>query len=328
MRKLITTMCFIFSIVAGALSAAPIEIKFSHVVAENTPKGKMAIRFKKLVEQRLPGKVKVSVFPNAQLFNDDRVLEAIILGDVQLAAPSLSKLETYTKKFQIFDLPFLFDDMQAVDRFQQSKEGQKLLASLESKGLTGLGYLHNGMKQLSANDPLFAPADAKGKKFRIMASDVLAAQFQVVNAHPVKKPFSEVFTLLQTKAIDGQENTWSNIYSKKFFEVQSHITETDHGVLDYIVVTSKEFWSGLPDEIRPIVEKSLQEAIDYGNKVALEKDEQDKLAIITSKKSKVIELSSAQRQQWKQAMAPVWKEFQDEIGADLIKAAQEANQVN
>ncbi|MBU2713899.1 TRAP transporter substrate-binding protein [Zooshikella harenae] len=328
MRKLITTMCFIFSIVAGTLSAAPIEIKFSHVVAENTPKGKMAIRFKELVEQRLPGKVKVSVFPNAQLFNDDRVLEAIILGDVQLAAPSLSKLETYTKKFQIFDLPFLFDDMQAVDRFQQSKEGQKLLASLESKGLTGLGYLHNGMKQLSANDPLFTPADAKGKKFRIMASDVLAAQFQVVNANPVKKPFSEVFTLLQTKAIDGQENTWSNIYSKKFFEVQSHITETDHGVLDYIVVTSKEFWSGLPDEIRPIVEKSLQEAIDYGNKVALEKDEQDKLAIITSKKSKVIELSSAQRQQWKQAMAPVWKEFQDEIGVDLIKAAQEVNQVN
>ncbi|MBU2704797.1 TRAP transporter substrate-binding protein [Zooshikella marina] len=328
MRKLITTMCCIFSMVAGGLNAAPIEIKFSHVVAENTPKGKMAIRFKKLIEQRLPGKVKVSVFPNAQLFNDDKVLEAIILGDVQLAAPSLSKLETYTKKFQVFDLPFLFDDMQAVERFQQSEEGQKLLTSLESKGLTGLGYLHNGMKQLSANEPLYDPADAKGKKFRVMASDVLAAQFQVVNANPVKKPFSEVFTLLQTKAIDGQENTWSNIYSKKFFEVQSHITETDHGVLDYIVVTSKEFWAGLPSDIRPVVEKSLQEAITFGNQVALQKDEQDKQAIIASKKSTVIELTSSQRQQWKQAMAPVWKEFQDEIGADLIEAAQKANQIN
>ena len=192
--------------------AAPIVIKFSHVVAENTPKGQMANKFKELVDQRLGGKVVVEVFPNSQLFGDDKVLEAMALGDVQLAAPSLSKFEKYTPSLQIFDLPFLFNDMAAVDRFQQGPVGQEMLSSMASKGYIGLGYLHNGMKQISANAPLRVPADAAGKKFRIMTSDVLAAQYEAINAMPLKKPFSEVFTLLQTKAIDGQENTWSNIY--------------------------------------------------------------------------------------------------------------------
>ncbi|MCD6293182.1 MAG: DctP family TRAP transporter solute-binding subunit, partial [Deltaproteobacteria bacterium] len=194
--------------------ADPVVIKFSHVVAENTPKGQMANKFKELVEKRLPGKVEVEVFPNSQLFGDNKVLEAMLLGDVQLAAPSLSKFKKYTKSLQLYDLPFLFKDMDAVGRFQSGPYGQKMLMSLKSKGLIGLGYLHNGLKQLSSNSPLKVPADAKKKKFRIMSSDVLAAQFEAVGAMPLKKPFSEVFTLLQTKAIDGQENTWSNIYSK------------------------------------------------------------------------------------------------------------------
>lgn len=307
------------------MAAAPIEIKFSHVVAENTPKGKMALKFKELVEQRLSNKVVVKVFPNAQLFGDDKVLEAMLLGDVQLAAPALSKFKKYTKQLQLFDLPFLFNDMKAVENFQQGPEGKKLLKTLEKKGLVGLGYLHNGLKQLSANSPLTTPADAKGKKFRIMSSDVLVEQFKAVSANPVKKPFSEVFTLLQTKAIDGQENTWSNIYSKKFFEIQPFITETNHGVLDYLVVSSKEFWTNLPDELRPQVKAALQEAIAYGNKVAMEKAEEDKQAIIASKRSDVIRLTKAQRQQWVDSMKPVWKKFESQLGADLIQAALDSN---
>jgi C4-dicarboxylate-binding protein DctP len=236
-------------VTATASMAEPITIKFSHVVAENTPKGQMANKFKELVDQRLAGKVIVEVFPNSQLFGDNKVLEAMLLGDVQLAAPSLSKFEKYTSSLQIFDLPFLFKNMAAVEKFQQGPVGQKLLMATKEKGIIGLGYLHNGMKQISASDPLRVPADAKNKKFRIMTSDVLAAQYEAVGAMPLKKPFSEVFTLLQTKAIDGQENTWSNIYSKKFYEVQPFITETDHGVLDYLVVTSVEFWMGLPEDI-------------------------------------------------------------------------------
>ena len=179
--------------------AGPVEIKFSHVVAENTPKGLMAEKFKELVEERLPGKVKVSVYPNSQLFNDNKVLEAMLLGDVQMAAPSLSKFQSFTKKLQVFDLPFLFRDIDAVDRFQQSETGQELLGSLKKRGLVGLGYLHNGMKQLSSNEAIVTPGQISGKKFRIMTSDVLQAQFEQVDAIPLKKPFSEVFTLLQKR---------------------------------------------------------------------------------------------------------------------------------
>ena len=329
MRKLLTavtgTLAIAMLLMLSPAQAEEIVIKFSHVVAENTPKGQMANKFKELVEQRLPGKVKVEVFPNSQLFGDNKVLEAMLLGDVQLAAPSLSKFKRYTKKLQLYDLPFLFNDMAAVERFQQGPEGQELLNSMQKKGLVGVGYLHNGMKQLSASDPLRVPADAKNLKFRIMSSDVIAAQFKAVDAVPLKKPFSEVFTLLQTRAIDGQENTWSNIYSKKFFEVQPYITESNHGVLDYMVVSSKEFWTGMPADIRTEVEKALKEAIALGNKVAGQKADEDKQRIIDSKRSQVLTLKPAERAQWVEVMKPVWRQFEGQIGKELIDAAYNAN---
>ena len=215
--KGLTTLLMLMASMLTVVSAEarPIEIKFSHVVAENTPKGQMALKFKELAEQRLPGKVEVKIYPNSQLYTDSAVLQALQLGDVEIAAPALSKFQKYNSQLQVFDLPFLFDDMAAVDRFQKSPEGQKLLNSMTSKMLVGLGYLHNGMKQLSSNDPIRVPADIAGKKFRIMTSDVLQAQYEAVHAIPLKKPFSEVFTLLQTRAIDGQESPWSNTYASK-----------------------------------------------------------------------------------------------------------------
>ncbi len=326
MKKLITAVAVAATLMCGVVQAAPITIKFAHVVAEKTPKGRMANKFKELAEERLPGKVVVEVYPNSQLFGDNKVLEAMLLGDVQMAAPSLSKFSRYTKQLNIFDLPFLFKDMAAVDRFQQGPAGQELLSSLQKKGLLGLGYIHNGLKQMSAFKPLKVPADAKGLKFRIQASDVLAAQYEQLEAVPVKKPFSEVFTLLQTKAIDGTENPWSNTYSKKFFEVQPYITETDHGLLDYMVVTSAEFWNGLPDDVRGVLKKSLDEAIAYGNKIAAEQSMGDRQKVIDSKRSEVIALTAEERAQWVEAMKPVWKKFEDEIGKDLIEAALKSNQ--
>lgn len=307
-------------------AVAPIVIKFSHVVAENTPKGKMAIRFKELVEQRIGEQVKVEVYPNSQLFGDNNVLQAMLLGDVQLAAPALSKFQKYSTQLQVYDLPFLFKDIDSVDRFQRSAEGRQLLRSMEDKGLVGLGYLHNGMKQLSASTALRVPEDAHGKKFRIMTSDVLAAQFEAVDAIPLKKPFAEVFTLLQTKAIDGQENSWSNIYSKKFFEVQEYITESNHGVLDYLVVSSAEFWNGLPDDVRSELEKALDEAIAYGNEIARQKSVEDRQRIVESGRSTIVELTEAERQQWVAAMRPVWKQFEGAVGKEIIAAALAANQ--
>ncbi|WP_394212721.1 TRAP transporter substrate-binding protein [Enterovibrio calviensis] len=328
MKKL-KTMFSALALCAGMTAfahAAPETIKFSHVVAENTPKGQMALKFRDLVAERIGDKYVVEVYPNSQLFGDGKEMEALLLGDVHFIAPSLSKFSKYTKKLQVYDLPFLFKDMEAVDRFQQSEAGQQLLESVKGKGLIGLGYLHNGLKQLSANDPLHVPGDADGKKFRIMSSDVLAAQFEAVDAVPLKKPFSEVFTLLQTRAIDGQENTWSNIYSKKFFEVQPYITESNHGVLDYMVTTSTEFWMTMPDEDRAVLKKALAEAVAHGNAIANEKSMKDRQKILESGRSKIITLSDDERQQWVEVMRPVWGEFQGEIGEDIIQAAVASNQ--
>jgi C4-dicarboxylate-binding protein DctP len=323
---LVATAALSATLISGAaLASGPITIKFAHVVAENTPKGKMAIKFKDLVAERLEGKVVVEVFPNSQLFGDENVLEAMLLGDVQMAAPALSKFDRYTPQLQIFDLPFLFKDMAAVEKFQKSDKGQALLKTIEPKGLVGLGYLHNGLKQLSSSTRMTVPADAAGLKFRIMSSDVLAAQFQALKAVPLKKPFSEVFTLLQTKAIDGQENTYSNIFSQKYFEIQPYITETNHGLLDYMVVTSKEFWMGLSDDIRPQLKAIIEEAIAYGNKISAEKDLEDRQAIIDSKRTEIIMITDAERSQWVEAMKPVWQQFEKEIGKDMIDAAYQSN---
>jgi C4-dicarboxylate-binding protein DctP len=320
-KLLIAVTALTLLLFAGSAVAGPIVIKFSHVVAENTPKGKMANKFKDLVAERMGDKVVVEVYPNSQLFNDNKVLSAMLLGDVQLAAPALSKFQKYTDVLALYDLPFLFPDMETVEEFQQGPYGQKMLSSMESKGFMGLGYLHNGLKQLSANEPLRTPDDASGKKFRIMTSDVLAAQFEAVDAVPLKKPFSEVFTLLQTNAIDGQENTWSNIYSKKFFEVQRYITESNHGLLDYMVVTSSEFWNGLPDDIRAEVKAALDEAIAYGNQVSAQKAMEDRQKIMDSGRSEVIQLTPEQRAQWVKAMKPVWDQFKDKIGPEYVEAA-------
>jgi C4-dicarboxylate-binding protein DctP len=305
--------------------AAPIVIKYSHVVADVTPKGQAALKFKELAEKKLAGKVEVQVFPNSQLFGDGKEMEALLLGDVQIIAPSLAKFGKYTKQLQIFDLPFLFSDLDAVNRFQASPEGQALLNSMTKKGITGLGYLHNGMKQLSANKALYLPSDAKGLKFRIQASDVLEAQFKAVGANPQKLAFAEVYQALQTGVVDGAENPWSNIYSKKFHEVQSYIMETNHGVLDYMVITNTKWWDGLPADVRKGLSEAMTESIAYGNKVANDEDGNFRAKVIADNKAKVTPLNAEQLKAWRTAMQPVWKQFEGDIGADLIQAAQKAN---
>jgi len=324
--RLVYAICSILLLsLSVAASADPIVVKFSHVVADNTPKGQAALKFKELVEKRFPGKVEVQVFPNSQLFGDGKEMEALLLGDVQIVAPSLSKFSKYTKKLQIFDLPFLFDNLSAVDRFQNSTKGHELLASMESKGITGLGFLHNGMKQFSANVPLHKPSDAKGLKFRIQASDVLEEMFKAVGGNPQKIAFAEVYQSLQSGVVDGTENPWSNTYTKKFYEVQKYITESDHGVLDYIVATNTKWWNGLPADIRKGMDEAMHEAIAFGNKIAFTEDDDYRAKVIASKKTEIIKLSKTEKEQWRNAMKPVWKKFEGEIGKDLIDAALQAN---
>ncbi len=318
---------FALSFSVAALAQAPIIIKFSHVVAEATPKGQGAVRFKEVAEKLLPGKVQVQVFPSSQLFGDGKEIEAVLLGDVQIIAPSLSKFDRYTKKVQLFDLPFLFDDLDSVDRFQQSADGKQLLDSMTSKGIKGLAYWHNGMKQLSDNkDQLERPEDVKGLKFRIQASDVLEAQFRALGANPQKLSFSEVYQALQTGVVDGQENTWSNIFSQKIYEVQKTIAETNHGVIDYMVVTNAKWWNGLPQDIRKGLEQAMQEATQHANKLANDINLRDRKLIADAGKAKIQALTKDDLAAWRTAMQPVWKKFEGAIGKDLIDAAQKANQ--
>ena len=313
-----------FSVAAWAQS--PIVIKFSHVVAEATPKGQGALKFKELAEKKLPGKVQVQVFPSSQLFGDAKEMEALLLGDVHFIAPSLSKFNRYTKKLQVFDLPFLFDDLEAVDRFQASSVGQGLLGSMTGRGLRGVAYWHNGMKQLSTNrDKLVRPEDVKGLKFRIQASDVLEAQFRALGANPQKLAFAEVYQALQTGVVDGQENTWSNIWSQKFHEVQKTIAETNHGVIDYMVVTNAKWWDGLPADIRKGLGEAMAEATAYSNKIAGDLNAADRQKIADAGKAKIQKLSKEDVAAWRKAMEPVWKKFEGEIGRDLIQAAAKAN---
>ena len=314
----------LFAGFAGA--ADPISIKFAHVVAEHTPKGQGALLFKKLAEERLPGQVKVEVYPNSSLFGDGKEMEALLLGDVQLLAPSLAKFEHYSKPIQIFDLPFLFTDIQALDRFQQSPQGQALLKSMEGKGITGLGYWHNGMKQLSANKALYEPKDARGLKFRVQASAVLDEQFKALRAAPRKMSFAEVYQGLQTGVVNGTENTWTNYESQNVYEVQKFFTESNHGAIDYMVITNTKFWNGLPEEVRNTLDAVMAEVTVEVNKQAEALNQASRQRIADSGNSEIIILTPEQRELWREAMRPVWKKFESDIGPDVIAAAEQANQ--
>ena len=337
MRSLVGTTILVTvalgSALGGALGGLPaqadeIVIKFSHVVAENTPKGQAALRFKQIVEERLPGQLKVEVYPNAMLMDDEAVIEGLRDDTIQAAAPSLSLLEPYSTAYQVFDLPFLFNDSEAVDRFQAGPAGAKLLGAMRSSGIEGLCFIHSGMKQLSADVPLRTPEDAKGKKFRIQPSDVIEAQFTALGAIPVRAPFAKVFHLLQTGTVDGQENTWTNMYSQRFYEVQPYITETNQGSLEYVFVVARNFWLGLPQDVRTELAKAANEACTHGNAVGAELNIKDKQRIASSGYSQIIELTPQQREQWAEAMKPVWAEFETVIGMDIIEAAVAANADN
>lgn len=324
-KALLATSLLALSIPAFAASDAcqdgEIVIKFAHVTnTDKHPKGIAATLLEKRVNEEMNGKACMEVFPNSTLYDDNKVLEAMLQGDVQLAAPSLSKFETFTKKFRLFDLPFIFKDINAVDAYQNSEGGQALLDSMKRKGLQGLAFWHNGMKQISADRPLLVPTDAAGLKFRVQPSDVLVAQFNALGANPQKMAFSEVYGALQTKVISGQENTWSNIYGKKFFEVQDGTTESNHGIIDYLLVASTEWLDGLPADVRDQFTTIVGDVTASRNSESASVNQNNKKLIIEAG-GVVRTLTAEQRQQWIDAMKPVWKQFEGDIGADVIEHA-------
>ncbi|UUX49401.1 DctP family TRAP transporter solute-binding subunit [Nisaea acidiphila] len=330
MKKFVAAALAAAALIAPAVAHAACDdgevvIKFSHVTnTDKHPKGIAASLLAERVNKEMNGKACMEVFPNSTLYNDNKVLEAMLQGDVQLAAPSLSKFEKFTKQFRIFDLPFMFNDIKAVEAYQASEAGQKMLDSMQRRGLQGLAYWHNGMKQMSASKPLLQPTDAKGLKFRVQSSDVLVAQMEAIGGTPQKMAFSEVYGALQQGVVDGQENTWSNIFGKKFFEVQDGITETNHGIIDYLLVTSVDWLDSLKPDVREQFLQIVAEVTATRNQESTAVNEAAKQSVIKAGGT-VRSLTPEQRAAWVEVMKPVWAKFEKDVGADNIAAAQAAN---
>ena len=319
------SLLFALAIAAGtcanAFAQAPIVIKFSHVVAQDTPKGKGAQRFKELAEKATHGRVKVELYPNSQLYKDKEELEALQLGAVQMLAPSLSKFGPLgIKEFEVFDLPYIFPSHTVLTQVNEGPIGKELFKKLEPTGIIGLAYWDNGFKVMSANKPLKTPADFKGLKMRIQSSKVLDAEMRTLGANPQVLPFSEVYQALQTGVVDGSENTPSNIYTQKMHEVQKYLTISNHGYIGYAVVVNKKFWEGLPADIRAELEGAMKEASAYANAIAQQENDGAIDAIRKSGRTVIYKLTDAEKSEWRKALIPVQKQMEARIGKDLIDA--------
>ena len=305
----------------SAWADAPIVIKFSHVVAKDTPKGKAAERFKELAETATKGRVKIELYPNSTLYKDKEELEALQLGAVQMLAPSLAKFGPLgIKEFELFDLPYIFPDKAALDRVTDGPIGRDLLKKLEPKGLLGLAFWDNGFKIMSSNRPMYTPADMKGLKLRIQASKVLDAQMRALGANPQVMAFSEVYQALQTGVVDGAENPPSNLYTQKMHEVQKHLTATNHGYIGYAVIVNKKFWDKLPADLRAQLETAMKEATKYADTIAQQENDQALEAVKKSGKTLVYTPTEKEKAEWRAALLPVHKTMEERIGKELINA--------
>jgi C4-dicarboxylate-binding protein DctP len=311
---------------AGASFAdAPIIIKFSHVVAKDTPKGKAAEKFKELAEAATKGKVKIEIYPNSTLYKDKEELEALQLGAVQMLAPSLAKFGPLgVKEFELFDLPFIFADKKALAKITEGPIGRDLLNKLDAKGILGLAYWDNGFKMMSSNRPIHVPADMKGLKMRIQASKVLDEQMRVLGANPQVMAFSEVYQALQTGVVDGAENPPSNLYTQKMHEVQKHLTVTNHGYIGYAVIVNKKFWDKLPADVRTQLDSAMREASKYANTIAQQENDRALEAVKKAGTTTVYVPNEKEKAAWQAALLPVQKTMEDRIGKELIAAVNKA----
>lgn len=322
LRLLIASLALSAVGISGTALAAdePIVIKFSHVVATDTPKGKAAEEFKKLAEERTHGRVKVEIYPNSQLYKDKEELEALQLGSVQMLAPSLAKFGPLgVREFEVFDLPYIFDNYDDLHKVTEGPVGKELMAKLDDKGIIGLAFWDNGFKVMTDNKPLREPADFRGQKMRIQSSKVLDAQFRALGAIPQVMAFSEVYQALQTGVVDGTENTPSNVYTQRMNEVQKYLTLSDHGYIGYAVIVNKKFWDGLPADIRTTLEGAMKDATTYGNEIAKKENDEALEKIKAAGKTEFITLTPEQKADWKKALAKVHKQQESRIGKDLIQ---------
>ena len=320
MKKIYVLLGVLLFSISAISMAEPVVIKFSHVVAPDTPKGKASEKFKQMVEERSKGAMKVEVYPNSQLYKDREELEALQLGAVQMLAPSMAKFGPLgAREFELFDLPFIFPNKETLYRTMDGVVGKRLFNKLETKGIVGLAYWDNGFKQMSANKPMHKVADFNGMKMRIQSSKVLDAQMKSLGAMPQVMAFSEVYTALQQGVVDGTENPLSNIYTQKMHEVQKHMTLSDHGYLGYAVITNKKFWDGLTEDQRKLISQAMKEATVYERSIALQENEESLAKIRAAKTTEIYTLTEAERAEWMKVLLPVHAEFENVIGKENLQ---------
>ena len=320
MKKINVLLAILLLSVSAISAADTLVIKFSHVVAPDTPKGKAAEKFKQMVEERSKGAMKVEIYPNSQLYKDREELEALQLGAVQMLAPSMAKFGPLgAREFELFDLPFIFPNKETLYRTMDGAVGKRLFNKLETKGITGLAYWDNGFKQMSANKPMHKVADFNGLKMRIQSSKVLDAQMKALGAMPQVMAFSEVYTALQQGVVDGTENPMSNMYTQKMHEVQKHLTLSDHGYLGYAVITNKKFWDGLTEDQRKLLAQAMKEATVYERGIAQQENDDSLAKVRAAKTTDIYTLTDAERAEWMKALVPVHKEFESVIGKENIQ---------
>ncbi len=325
MRFRIAAALFAACFSSFAQAADVINIKFSHVVASDTPKGLAALKFKELVEKRTNNRVKVQIYPNSQLYKDKEEVEALQLGAVQMLAPSLSKFGPLgVREFEVFDLPYIFPDKAALYRVVDGAIGRSLFAKLENKGIHGVAFWDNGYKQIHSNKPVKTVADLKGLKLRIQSSKVLDLQMRALGVSPQVLAFGEVYTALQTGTVDGGENTLSNIFTQKMHEVQKHITISDHGYIGYGVIVNKKFWDGLPAGIRASLEQAMKEVTIYERQVAQQENDRALAGIRALKKTGIYDLSDTERKAWQQTFRALYPRFESIVGRETIASIQQA----
>jgi C4-dicarboxylate-binding protein DctP len=310
----------LLALAGSAFAQQPIVIKFSHVVAVDTPKGKGAEKFKQLAEERTKGRVKVEVYPNSTLYKDGEEMDALQLGSVQILAPSVAKFGPMgVREFEVFDLPYIFDNFAELHKVTEGAVGKQLFNKLDAHGIVGLAYWDNGFKDFSANKPLRLPGDVKGLKMRIQSSKVLDAEIRALGGIPQVMAFSEVYQALQTGVVDGTENPPSNFYTQKMNEVQKYFTLTDHGVIEYAVIANKKFWDGLPADIRTILEGAMRDATKYANDIAKEENDKALAAVKATGKTEILTLTPQEKAAWKKALLPVHREMESRVGKDTIE---------
>jgi C4-dicarboxylate-binding protein DctP len=316
----------IFSLSA---TASPIVIKFSHVVAVDTPKGRAAEFFKRRAEELTNNRVKIEVYPNSTLYNDKEGLEALQIGSIQMLAPSLAKFGPLgVKGFEVFDLPYIFNSYEDLHKVTQGNVGQSLLDRLEPKGIKGLAYWDNGFKVFSSNKPITTVDDFKGQKMRIQSSKILDAQMRSIGVLPQVMAFSEVYQALQTGVVDGTENPPSNLYTKKMHEVQKYVRVSNHGYLGYALITNKKFWDGLPEDVRTLLEQAVLEATEYGNRIAKQKNDDDLQAVRDSGKCQVFTPTVEEQQAMKKSMVKMHEKMGRRVGPDLVQQIYNATGFN